>query len=532
MTCKEEEDLRKDTYVHENIGGTYCLKTIDTKYAKTVDYGYSGATTATRNQHGDIKKLVNNWSCGYISGKETQSGTSTRTFSYDAAHRLTQETNSALGLTKTYSYKPDGRIDKIVDSAKGDLQFHYDNRGRLHSINTTTAAYTYDLFGNRTKRVTLDRTDDYTYNASNQLIKVDVGYTTDAEYKYNADGVRCKKIVDGVTTEYYLDGDKILGEKHVSEDYSLYFIYDAFGINSIEYNETSYKLIKDHQDNVIAMLNAAGDLIARYEYDAFGNCKVFNKYGTEITNSLGVAGINPFRWKSFYFDTETGLYYANGSYYDPEVGQYVDAAPIETVGDNAFCAGKLDRSAPVCDNILERIEKRHSNSHANHINSNNLALLSLLASDATTLYGIGSALYDNVPLIVFYIKRSHTIRNEFKLYDISIIETSSALSNVTPRMHGSEWLLLGIDVLWDIYDSQSRGISIQGIIGGAVLTTVTGIGLAYLSKGIIWSATTIGSAICPGVGTAVGLLIGLLASIAVDIFVGSKLEKWIDSLFK
>lgn len=340
------------TYTHENIGGDYYVKEIHDVYGQNDSYGYVGTTTATRNQHGEIKKLVNSWTYGSHSETPIASGSSTRTFSYDAAHRLTQETNSALGLTKTYNYKPDGRIDKIVDSAKGDLQFHYDNRGRLHSVNTITAAYTYDLFGNRTQKVALDKACNYAYNASGQLQNVGIG-TSNATYKYNADGVRCKKIVDDVTTEYYLDGDKILGEKHVSEDYSLYFIYDAFGINSIEYNGTSYKLIKDHQDNVIAMLNAAGDLIARYEYDAFGNCKVFNKYGTEITNSLGVAGINPFRWKSFYFDTETGLYYANGSYYDPEVGQYVDAAPIETVGDNAFCAGKLDRSAPVCDNILE-----------------------------------------------------------------------------------------------------------------------------------------------------------------------------------
>ncbi len=208
------------------------------------------------------------------------------------------------------------------------------------------------MFGNRTKKVTLDKTHNYAYNASGQLGSVNLG-TSNVTYKYNADGARCSKTVDGVTTEYYLDGDKILGEKHVSEDYSLYFIYDALGISSIEYEGIGYKLVKDQQNNVIALLNNLGDLVARYEYDAFGNCKIFNKYGADITNTSGIANINPYRWKSFYFDTETGLYYANGSYYDPEVGQYLDSAPIETVADNAFSVGNLDRNAPVCDNILE-----------------------------------------------------------------------------------------------------------------------------------------------------------------------------------
>lgn len=350
LTCKKENSMRSDTYVHENIGGDFFLKTVTTKYAYTTSYGYNGTTTATRNQDGSIKKLVNSWTYGNHIGTPMANESSTRTFTYDTAHRLTQETNSALGLTKTYTYKPDGRIDKIVDSAKGNLQFYYDNRGRLQSVNNTTSAYTYDLFGNRTKKVTLDKTHNYAYNANGQLRSVDLG-ASNVTYKYNADGARCSKTVDGVTTEYYLDGDKILGEKNDSK--TTYYIYDAFGLDKFIAGSTIYKYVKDQFGNVIALLNNSGFVDARYEYDAFGNCKVLDIYGQEITSSSHIGNINPYRWKSFYFDTETGLYYANGSYYDPEVGQYLDSAPIETIADNAFCAGKLDRNSPVCDNILE-----------------------------------------------------------------------------------------------------------------------------------------------------------------------------------
>ncbi len=63
--------------------------------------------------------------------------------------------------------------------------------------------------------------------------------------------------------------------------------------------------------------------------------------------------INPFRWKGFYYDAESGFYYANGSYYDPETGSYLDAAPISAALENAYSPRRLDRNGIMCDNILE-----------------------------------------------------------------------------------------------------------------------------------------------------------------------------------
>ena len=76
--------------------------------------------------------------------------------------------------------------------------------------------------------------------------------------------------------------------------------------------------------------------MARYEYDAWGNYKVFDYQGNEDNDANSIGNINPFRWKGHYFDTESGLYYANGSYYDPEVGLHVDAMPVSSLIENAF----------------------------------------------------------------------------------------------------------------------------------------------------------------------------------------------------
>ena len=90
--------------------------------------------------------------------------------------------------------------------------------------------------------------------------------------------------------------------------------------------------------------------LARYEYDALGNCTVYDANDKVNTNPSFIGNVNPFRWKGHYFDVDTGLYYINGSYYDPNVCSFVDAAPLETVIDNAFSPLGLDRQSPTCNN--------------------------------------------------------------------------------------------------------------------------------------------------------------------------------------
>ena len=100
------------------------------------------------------------------------------------------------------------------------------------------------------------------------------------------------------------------------------------------------------------MITKDGALICEYFYDAFGNCKVFNSNGEENTSSSFIGNINPFRWKSHYLDTETNLYYANGSYYDPSISEHVDAVRFSSIIDNAFIPFSLNPNGIMCNNIL------------------------------------------------------------------------------------------------------------------------------------------------------------------------------------
>ena len=72
---------------------------------------------------------------------------------------------------------------------------------------------------------------------------------------------------------------------------------------------------------------------------------MFDSSGNEVTLSTHIGNLNPFRYRSYYYDTETKLYYLKTRYYDPEVGRFINmdsiryAAPETINGLNlyAYC---------------------------------------------------------------------------------------------------------------------------------------------------------------------------------------------------
>ncbi|MBQ9121101.1 MAG: hypothetical protein IJY12_01910, partial [Clostridia bacterium] len=151
-----------------------------------------------------------------------------------------------------------------------------------------------------------------------------------------------------------------------------------------------------------------------------------------------------------------------------------------------------------------------------------------LVENATTIQGIVSSLRTGTPILHHYFKYASIINDEFRLYGISKWKTSLQLSNVNFKMDTLDGALIGVNVLIDMYDSYLRGVSTEGILLGGALTAASGVGMFYLNKGIMWAATTIGTAICPGIGSAIGFTVGLVGAILVDIFLGGWIADLID----
>ena len=148
-------------------------------------------------------------------------------------------------------------------------------------------------------------------------------------FEYNAQGIRIKK--NGITYIYDSQG------RLLKQSNGLEFFYDANGLVGLKYNGENYVYRTDIQGNIIAILDSDGDVVVEYKYDAWGN--------QLATGNSTLASINPFRYRSYYFDTETGLYYLQTRYYDPETGRFLnidkicnaDSAAINGLNLWAYC---------------------------------------------------------------------------------------------------------------------------------------------------------------------------------------------------
>ena len=119
-----------------------------------------------------------------------------------------------------------------------------------------------------------------------------------------------------------VDGSTILAEK--TGDNIIWYICDG-DLLGFTYNGTPYYYVKNMQGDVYKVVDASGNVVASYTYDAWG--KVLTATGT-------MADINPIRYRGYYYDSETGLYYLNSRYYDPETGRFINAdAAIGQVGN-------------------------------------------------------------------------------------------------------------------------------------------------------------------------------------------------------
>lgn len=97
----------------------------------------------------------------------------------------------------------------------------------------------------------------------------------------------------------------------------------------MKYNNAVYFYRKDAQGNIIALLDSSGNVVVKYVYDAWGNHAVLDANGADITDVNHIGVLNPFRYRGYFYDVETGLYYLQTRYYDPEIGRFITIDGIE-----------------------------------------------------------------------------------------------------------------------------------------------------------------------------------------------------------
>ena len=247
-------------------------------------------------------------------------------YTYDAKNQLVRHDSATLKATYTYAYDAGGNITtkKIyaytTDSLDGKtptetINYTYGNSAWGDELTSYgNESIEYDKIGNPT----LYRGWGMTWQGR-QLTKAVKDKTV--TFTYDSEGIRTSKSDGTNTTKYLLNGTQILAQKTGST--TLSFFYDQQGnrVGMADGKNNFYYYIYNVQGDVIALADAStGKLVVTYTYDVWGKLV---KLEDTTANSVGTQ--NPFRYKGYYYDTETKLYYLQSRYYDPEVGRFINA---------------------------------------------------------------------------------------------------------------------------------------------------------------------------------------------------------------
>ena len=253
-----------------------------------------------------------------------------------------------------------GNIATFSAPGKGTVTYTYDNQGQLlEAAGDTTYTYTYDGAGNILTASDGTATHSYTYGDTNwkdlltafggQAITYDaignptsyyngtrwtMSWTngrslatasksgTSLSFAYDASGLRTSKTVNGTTYRYYYAGGKLMRMTWGTN--TIDFFYDASSLPyAMKYNGTVYYYVTNLQGDVMHIVNASGTVVASYAYDPYG--KVISAVGS-------LANINPLRYRGYVYDQETGFYYLQSRYYDPEIGRFINADTFYSTG--------------------------------------------------------------------------------------------------------------------------------------------------------------------------------------------------------
>ncbi|MGI6746443.1 MAG: RHS repeat domain-containing protein [Acutalibacteraceae bacterium] len=183
--------------------------------------------------------------------------------------------------------------------------------------------------------------DGYTFDWNGRILNSITGNSKTLNFKYNENGLRTEKKVtqNSITTTYnYIWNDgKLVSQSDGTNTF--YFFYndskyapDGFVLNGTD----NYLYTKNLQGDITGIADANGIIVTTYTYDAWG--KIISVTGSQST-TIGTA--NPFRFRGYYYDTETELYYLQSRYYNPEWGRFLNADDFQQLINNYSIISKI-----------------------------------------------------------------------------------------------------------------------------------------------------------------------------------------------
>jgi len=259
-------------------------------------------------------------------------GSSVLDYAHDNTGLITSKTRDGANIA--YTYDAIARLTQAgTDSYNYDVAGNELSNGASYetATNRLTAnadyTFTYDAAGNLTQKQKTDgsETKNYTFNARNQLIKVETldqssAVTKTLSFAYDPLGRRYSKTVNGTLKRYVYDGSDIVGVLD-SGGSTISTIAHSESVDtplSINTGGNTYYYHRNHQGSIIALTDASGTVVESYTYDAYGK--------TSKTGSANTG--NPYAYTGRELDEED-LYYYRARYYDLTTHSFLNEDPIE-----------------------------------------------------------------------------------------------------------------------------------------------------------------------------------------------------------
>ena len=307
-------------------------------------YGTLRHLTDTDSLLSAMSNGTESWSYEYDNvGNITKltSGTKVITYQYDELNQLIRENNGVLGTTVLYTYDAGGNMTsrKTYAYTEGTPQTLQKNENLSYRtdgwkdqlVSWNGYRYVYDAGGNPT----LLRGVPLTWGEGRRLKRVSLSWGT-VDFAYDSDGKRVRKTSGGNITTYYYNGNVLSGlVRKASKDAgttgtgtTVQFVYDTQGkpfmlrLNG----KTDYFYLYNGLGDVVGLVDNSNQVVVRYQYNSWGKVT-----STQDTSGVSLATLNPFRYRKYVYDPETGLYCLGSRYYDPEVGRFVNADDTDVI---------------------------------------------------------------------------------------------------------------------------------------------------------------------------------------------------------
>ena len=341
--------LIQSTTLEKNTGASGEPTVANTHTVQSLEIGYDSynrvnrlvqsletAKTKTGFVYGDASKAQRPG----LSYGLTVDGTQRQSLAYDAMARCTKETVTLPGgqkrencftygtlrhLTDTDSL-PEGAVSTVQTQ---DLFTYHTDGWKDQLLSWNGKSYAYDAGGNPT----VLRGMALTWGEGRRLKRI-AATAGEVTFAYDSDGKRVKKTSGNTETKYYYNGSTLSGLVRTTTGNTgttkttVQFVYDAEGkpfllrLNG----KTDYFYLYNGLGDVVGLVDSSNKVVVRYQYNSWGKVT-----SSEDTSGVSLATLNPFCYRKYVYDPETGLYCLGSRYYDLEVGRFVNADDTDVI---------------------------------------------------------------------------------------------------------------------------------------------------------------------------------------------------------